>query len=127
MGLAARDLYDELDELRERNRQLEDMLAGAEGSVILDELTASQQRIFNCLMKHDRPSLEMLHHAAQRPDAIDATGPQVVDVQISKMRPALRAIGVTVHCSWGHGRFITADDKEKVRRHVEQRQVGNAA
>lgn len=126
MGLPAHsDLYDEIEELRERNRQLEDMLAGAEGSVVLDELTASEQRIFNCLMKHDRPSTEMLHHAAQRPGAIDPTDPKGVDVRIHYMRRKLKAYGVVIHNSWGQGKFITPDDKEKVRRHVEQRKMGS--
>lgn len=114
-------LYDEIDELRERNRQLEDMLCGAEGSVILDELTPAQQRIFNCLMKHDRPTTEMLHHASQRPDAVDVTDLNVARVQLWKMAPVLEAMGVTIHRAWGKGRYITPEDKEKVRRHVEQR------
>jgi DNA-binding response OmpR family regulator len=124
-GPRHQDLYDEIDELRERNRQLEDMLAGAEGSVVLDGLTPAEQRVFNCLMKHDRPSTEMLHHAAQRPGAMDDTDPKGVDVRIHYLRRKLKPYRVVIHNSWGQGKFITPDDKEKVRRHVEQRQVGS--
>jgi len=126
-GLAApssQSLYDKIEELRERNRQLEDMLSGSAGSIVLDELTPAEQRVFNCLMKHDRPSTEMLHHASMPPGAIDPTDPKSVDVRIHYLRRKLKAYGVVIHNSWGQGKFITPDDKEKVRRHVEQRSRG---
>lgn len=124
MGLPARDLHDEIDELQERIRQLEDMLSGPTGEfgwAHLAALSRQQQRIFNCLMRHDYPSKEMLHQAAQRPDGLEYSGPTVVNVQICRMRPALKEIGVTIHCKYGRGHYITPEDKEKVRRHVEQR------
>jgi len=127
MGLAApssQSLYDEIEELRERNRQLEDMLSGSAGSIVLDELTPAEQRVFNCLMKHDRPSTEMLHHAAQRPGATDATDPKIVCVFVCRVRKKLQPIGAKIQTDWWHGYYITPDDKEKVRRHVEQRYRG---
>ena len=116
MGQPAYDLHDQIDELQERVKQLEDMLAGDCGSIYMQELSPAEQRTLNCLMKHERPSIEMLYCATVPYSNQGETDARAIQVRIHHVRRKLKPYGVHVHLSWGRGYFMTPDDKEKLRR-----------
>ncbi len=96
---------DEIETLRERVRQLEDLLIPT-GVLCPIEwgLTGSEARLFAFLTTRDMATKEQIMHAlyADRHNA-DEVEPKIVDVFICKLRKKLTPHGVTVDTVWGQG------------------------
>lgn len=97
-------LRNQLDTLRERNRQLEELLAPSSTTIPPEwSLTASEARVFAHLTTRDECSKDSIM-AAMYSNRVDA-GPEIkiVDVFICKLRKKLRPFGVSITTLWGRG------------------------
>ena len=107
-------LETENDELRERVRQLEAMIAPVEEVMPLEFLilTPAEQRLVAALYSNGRCSKEFLHYAC----CSDATGSheqeiKIVDVFVCKARKKLKPYGIEITTLWGQGYLMPKDSK----------------
>lgn len=84
-------------------------------------LTRLQSHFMLVLLKRDAVDKDTLHFIIEqqratrrnRPDNPDPTDPKMVDVVIWNIRKRLKPRGITIHTLWGHGYYITAEDRDK--------------
>lgn len=97
-------LRDQISLLRERNRQLENMLAPDTVVAPLEwGLTASEQRVFAHLTTRDVCTKASLVTALYSTRVDVEPGPKIVDVFVCKMRKKLTPHGVQIETVWGQG------------------------
>lgn len=107
-------LEGEIDELRERIRQLEDLLGMTFEAPLQFGLTAKESRILGFLMKVPMATKQALMSALYR-DCIDAEPEiKIVDVFICKLRAKLEPFGVRVETLWGRGYFLEDQAKTTI-------------
>lgn len=94
----------QIDVLKERNRQLEELLAPSTLQPPLEwRLTASEARVFAHLASRDVCRKEGIL-AALYADRIDeAPEPKIVDVFVCKLRKKVKPFGVEIETVWGQG------------------------
>ncbi|RVE90101.1 helix-turn-helix domain-containing protein [Sinorhizobium meliloti] len=98
------DLQREITILRERVRQLEELLAPTTVPVPIEfGLTGSEARVFAHLATRDMATKQsvMLALYSDRADVEPET--KIVDVFVCKMRKKLARFGVTIETVWGQG------------------------
>ncbi|MDK1386346.1 helix-turn-helix domain-containing protein [Sinorhizobium sp. 8-89] len=94
----------EIEMLRERLRQLEEVLAPSTVSIPVEyRLTGSEARVFAHLVSRDIATKQsvMLALYSDRPDVEPEI--KIVDVFICKMRKKLAGYGVDIRTVWGQG------------------------
>lgn len=98
----------EIETLRERVRQLEDILAPAAVDVPIEwRLTASEARVFAHLTTRVVATKQSIMAAlySDRPD--DDPEMRIVDVFICKIRKKIEPFGVNIQTVWGQGYALT--------------------
>jgi hypothetical protein len=110
----------ETDRLRDRVEQLE-QLVGVDRSLTSRLRTAfglepGVAQVMGMLLKRDFVTHDALYVVlyAARPEC-DWPDARIVDVQISRLRRALRRHGITIKTQWGEGWLMSAADKARVR------------
>lgn len=111
--------------LRERVAQLEVLLGHHFMPPIEWRLTASEARVFGCLLARDIATKEAILAALYRDLGKDEAEIKIVDVFICKLRKKVVPFGVEVKTRWGEGYFLTPATKETVRAAMQA--VGIAA
>ncbi len=101
-------LRDELDETRERLRQIVDALRD-EAAPVVPGLTAHQTLFLGALLKRRQlprdAALDLLYAAT---DVREARQPKVLDVMVHHLRRKLKPYGVNIETVWGWGHRIDA-------------------
>lgn len=98
------DLQREIAILRERIRQLEEVLAPSAVPVPVEfGLTGSEARVFAHLASRDIATKQSLMMALYSDRADIEPEPKIVDVFVCKMRKKLARYGVTIETVWGQG------------------------
>lgn len=93
----------EIDMLRERIRQLEDVLMPATARVRIEwRLTPSEARVFSHLTTREVATKQSIMLAIYS-DRLDEPEIKIVDVFICKMRKKLLPFGVVIETVWGIG------------------------
>lgn len=98
------DLQREVAILRERVRQLEEVLAPSTIPIPLEfRLTSSEARVFAHLASRDIATKQsvMLALYSDRPDVEPEA--KIVDVFVCKLRKKVAGFGVTIETVWGQG------------------------
>ena len=95
----------EMEELRERNRQLEKALTGLEetGLAMRLGLTPSEFAIYRVLKTHRIASREALMLALYSDRADDPPDPRTIDVLVCKLRRKLLPHDLSIVSQWGTG------------------------
>ncbi|MGE0289285.1 MAG: winged helix-turn-helix domain-containing protein [Bradyrhizobium sp.] len=104
----------ENEELRERVRQLEDVLGMSFDVPVEWGLTASEARLIGMLLRREIVSKEnaLLCLYQTRPD--DMADPKIIDVFICKARKKLKPFGVEIRTVWGKGYLIDAETRARI-------------
>ena len=107
----------ELEILRERVKELEKVLDGSPEMAFRFGLKKQLNSVFRVLLEREylsKSSLETLMalHGANK----DSYSHADHNVLMWRLRKALSPHGIQVHTRSGFGYFITAEDKEKVKR-----------
>ncbi|XUM21031.1 helix-turn-helix domain-containing protein [Bradyrhizobium oligotrophicum S58] len=106
----------ENDMLRERVRQLEELL-GFYCPVPLEfQLTRSEAAVFGALLAREVVTNDTLMAALYRDCARDEADPDVFKVFVHKVRKKLKPFGLTIETIWGTGYRLTAASKTMVRQ-----------
>ena len=93
----------ECDTLRERVRQLEDMLATQEEfAMVMPLLTSQQMSLFRVMMRWPVASVDVLSNVLQRSRELQDPDTHL-RVQVHRMRKRLANIGITIETVWGVG------------------------
>jgi len=115
-------LQDERDELKERVRQLMDLLRGSdeERSVFVDALrmTATEAKFLGVLLHRPHPRKEDLFQSAWGDHACPPDD-GIVTTLICKMRPKLAIHGIHIKTVWGIGYEMDAENKSRLRQFLE--------
>ncbi len=108
-------LESENDELRERVRQLEEELfaTGSWFAPVEFGLTSYENKMLAALMSRSECTKNMLMLALYG-DKIDVAQDKIVDVFICKIRAKLKPFGILITTHWGHGYYLTPENKAKV-------------
>lgn len=94
----------EIEQLRERVRQLEDILAPPGTPIPLEwRLTGKEARVFAHLTTRDVATKESIMLALYSDRADEGPEMKIVDVFICKMRKKIEPFGVTINTVWGTG------------------------
>ena len=119
--LAARleAVEDENDLLRERVKQLEEVLGFRFLPPAIWGLTGSEAAVVGCLLARDLATKEALHLATQRSGADEPSEPKIVDVYICKVRKKLRRFGIEITTRWGVGYELTPEMKAHARTFID--------
>lgn len=112
------NVHQEVEFLREENRQLRQSLAGkAHDFPVAWELTGAEQRLLNSL--YSASNGFRTHDALLRAVALsDAVEENLLKVQISRVRKKLKPHGITIKTVWGEGYEISADSKTLITNHL---------
>lgn len=80
-------------------------------------LTGAQARLFGCMMSREVMTRDaaMVAMYRDRCGADDEPEIKIVDVQVCKMRKALKPFGIEIRTRWGVGYFLTEEAKAHVR------------
>lgn len=110
-----RKLEEENDELRERIIVLEEQIGVRIEAPLVLGLTGQEARIFGALMSRDLLTKEMMLAVLYLSRGLDEAEQKIVDVFICKMRPKLKAYGITIETVWGRGYLLKPEMKRRVR------------
>lgn len=107
-------LETENEELRERVRQLEEMLGMTFDAPLQLGLTGTETMVLGLLSKVEMATKEaMLSHLySDRPN--DVPELKIVDVFICKMRRKLQPFGITIDTVWGRGYALPKSAKVRL-------------
>lgn len=103
------NVHQEVEYLREENRQLRESLGGAEFSFPREwRLTRAEQRLLSCLYtgKNYFRIEEALRFASCHGNATDR---DVVKVRVCGMRKKLKPFGIEIRNVWGEGYELTPE------------------
>jgi two-component system cell cycle response regulator CtrA len=121
-------LLAQLDEQKERIRQLEESLGFHLRSPLELNLTPSQAAIFGCLYVRPIANRETLIQAHEVTVGCNRdSDPKVIDVQMVHLRKKLRPHGVEVKTIWGQGYTMPAASKLRVREMFVEESARQAA
>jgi hypothetical protein len=115
IGSIAR-LMAQLDEQKEKIRQLEEQLGFHLEAPLVLRLTPAQSAMFGCLYKRPLASRESMQQACET--AIGCgRGAEIktIDVHMVKLRKRLRPHGIEIRTVWGRGYQMPDDSKQVVR------------
>ncbi len=110
-------MADELETLREQNRQLRSLLADPVTTANVYRklgVTGTKAELLALLMKHERVSREMAMEAIYGHQA-DQPGETIVNVMLTHLRKILGLHAVVVQNIWGIGWFISPEHKKLIR------------
>lgn len=96
--------HQEIETLRERIRQLEQVLVPDTINVPVEwRLTSSEARLFAFLTTRDVASKSAIMQAlySDRPD--EDPEPKIIDVFVCKLRAKVKPFGVNIETVWGRG------------------------
>jgi two-component system cell cycle response regulator CtrA len=108
-------LEEENEELRERVRQLEEIIGYTVEVPMQFGMTAHESRMLGLMMKRELCSREFLLtslYGHLPPD--DEPEIKIIDVYACKLRKKLKPFGIEIGTKWGQGYFLSAADKAKV-------------
>jgi two-component system cell cycle response regulator CtrA len=113
-----RELLGEVEDLKARVEQLEDMLTSNVSEPILDGLTRSEGVVLGLLMQREVATKDMIMTAlyGHRLDADDTVGDKIVDVFVCKLRRKIKGLGIFIETQRGVGYFLSRDSKAMVKK-----------
>lgn len=110
---------DEIEELRERVRQLEDLVGSGKGYsngfAALGKLSPMCRSILGMLMKRDECSRESFVTALWT-DENKEVEPKTIDIHICQLRKVLRFHDIEISLLWGFGWCLYPPEKLKIRK-----------
>lgn len=112
-------LEQENELLRERVRQLEQLLGMSFEAPPIFGFTPSEGVMFGMLLKNKIVRKEALLDGMQRgrPHNVEI---KIVDVLICKMRRKLKPYGISIETQWGNGYFLNAASKQAAQSILDQ-------
>lgn len=115
-------LKQENELLRERVARLESILMQTAPPPIEWRLTASEARVFGCLVNREIATKDAIMAAlyCDRLDADGAAEPKIVDVFVCKMRRKLKPFGVEIRTVFGQGFVIDPATRSTYRSTSER-------
>jgi two-component system, cell cycle response regulator CtrA len=109
-------MQEQLDQLRERVRQLEEALCPPSVVIPVEwRLTGSEARVFAHLTTKDLVTKDSLMAAMYSDRADEEPEKKIVDVFICKLRKKLKPFGIEIDTVWGQGYSLVH------RRHFSSR------
>lgn len=78
-------------------------------------LTPYEARMLGLLTRRDIASKEYLFTALYADDWSECREPKVIEVFLSKLRKKLSPFGVTIRNDYGHGWYLSKEDKAKLK------------
>lgn len=114
---AERLLRDENETLRERVRQLEQILAGNDepSGAIERLLTRSEFRIWRALKNRPIATKDALFASLYRDFGIEHFSEQTIAVFLFRLRRKLRPLGIEIKNIWSVGWVLTDESREKMK------------
>lgn len=109
-------LLEERERLLGRIDQLEAALGLGFLTPLEWRLTGAQMRLFGCLMARELMTKEagMAAMYRDRVGSDDEPDIKIIDVQVCKMRAALKPFGIEILTRWGQGYYLTPETKAHV-------------
>lgn len=104
----------ENDQLRERVRQLEQMLGFHVEAPLQIGLTQHEASVFGFLLTRELASKEQILTAVYSAYGRDEPEMKIVNVFICKIRKKLKPYGVNIETLWGRGYYIPSAMKARV-------------
>lgn len=104
----------ENEELRERVRELEDVLGMSIEVPIEWGLTASEARLIGMLLKREIVTKAGAHACLYEARLEGAVDPKIIDVFICKARKKLKAFGIEIRTVWGKGYLIDPETRARI-------------
>lgn len=106
---------EQIDVLRERVRQLEEVLSPPLVVIQVEwGLTPHEAKVFACLAAREQASKEMIMSALYGARGDDVVQIKIVDVFVCKMRKKLKPFGIEISTLWGKG-YTLVDRKRFLR------------
>lgn len=112
--------------LRERIIRLEGLLGMHIAAPIEFGLTPQETRVFGVLMARELATKDAVMAALYHSIAKEEAEVKIVDVFICKIRAKLKRFGIAIETQWGHGYFLTAATKARVKEMLAK-PIGEAA
>lgn len=110
-------LQEENDELREKVRQLEELLAAGVLRIPREfGLTGTEETILGVLLSHEMGTVDQFLHALYYGRGDDSPGGNIVNVYICRLRKKLGEYGIEIKTVWGRGYSLTKDSKAIIRQ-----------
>lgn len=107
----------ENDVLRERVRQLEEMVFGDGGLTPIEwGLTTAEERLFHLLAQRQLVTKDAAMAGLYRDLGKDEADPKIVDVFVCKIRKKLAPYGVGITTRWGQGYELDAATRARFRQ-----------
>ena len=121
-----KDLRTENEELRERVRQLEELLRDPIQPLWNLSLTKTKERMLGILYRTPgvvpRERMDFALHGAD-----SVTDLKCIDVHLSGLGRRLRPHGITIETVWGVGYRLPPESRERIAALIEKQQRGAAA
>lgn len=117
---------DELQRLRDRVEELEEVIGLSEASSQAFrrcKLAPSPATIVNMLYRRNHPLLRSQIFRALYGARLESDQPEeerIIDVHLSRVRTWLKSLGIKVQNTYGGGWWLLAADKEKIRLELER-------
>lgn len=109
-------LAEELDLLREENRQLKKMLTVESNVSFGPHIRGQKARFLAVLMKHERAARDVVYYALYGSDPIgDQPDERILDVMLCKTRKALKDYGVEIKTIHNVGWYLPPESKAKLK------------
>lgn len=109
---------DENERLRERVRQLEELLGARWRPPLEWRLTAQEARFMGVLVHRDQPTKNAFMAALYRDTGADEAEEKIVDVLACKIRKKVAPFGVEIQTIWGHGYALPDHQREALKAGV---------
>jgi two-component system cell cycle response regulator CtrA len=116
-------LQSENEMLRERCRQLEQMVGLRHESPPVFGLTRSESAILGLLLKNTIVRRETAMLALYKGLQQDEADVKIIDVFICKMRRKLTPFSIEIRNKWGEGYYLDAEMKSKVAAMLDEAQA----
>ena len=116
-------LQEENDELREKVRQLEEIIGFHFRAPIAFGLNRNEEMVLGILTKRDRLTKDQIMTAlySDRPNSPPEI--QIVGVYICRLRKKLRKFGIEITTIWGIGYALTPASKAIIKQHLNPEPV----
>lgn len=115
-------LQEENDELREKVRQLEEIIGFHLRAPVAFGLNRHEEMVLGALTKRDRMTKEQIMMALYS-DRIESPDIRIIDVYICRLRKKLKEFGIEITTIWGIGYALTPASKAIIKQFLEPEQV----